>query len=88
MATHAMSAHIPAASASKPFWQSGHRPTLLAAFLYFDVAFMVWVMLGPLAPIISKELGLSPAQKGFMVALPVLGHATWHLYRRLVDAGT
>lgn len=23
-------------------------PTLLAAFLYFDLAFMVWVILGPL----------------------------------------
>lgn len=84
MATHAMSAHIPAASASKPFWQSGHRPTLLAAFLYFDVAFMVWVMLGPLAPIISKELGLSPAQKGFMVALPTLSGAVLRLVNGLL----
>ena len=30
------------------FWQSGHTPTLIAAFLYFDVSFMVWLMLGPL----------------------------------------
>ena len=28
----------------------GHTPTLLAAFLYFDFSFMVWTMLGPLAP--------------------------------------
>lgn len=27
-----------------------------------------------------------PAFLGFLVALPVLGHATWHLYRRLVAA--
>lgn len=46
------------------FWNAGHRPTLIAAFLYFDLAFMVWVLLGPLAPIISKDLGLSPAQRG------------------------
>ena len=59
----------------KSFWQAGHRPTLFAAFLYFDVAFMVWVMLGPLAPIISKELGLDPAQKGLMVAIPTLAGA-------------
>jgi len=62
-------------SNSTGFWQAGHRPTLLAAFLYFDVAFMVWVMLGPLAPIISKDLGLDPAQKGLMVAVPTLAGA-------------
>jgi NNP family nitrate/nitrite transporter-like MFS transporter len=28
------------------FWKSGHRPTLIMAFLYFDVAFMVWNLLG------------------------------------------
>ena len=33
---------------NKSFWSAGHRPTLLAAFLYFDLSFMVWVMLGPL----------------------------------------
>lgn len=63
----------------KSFWDSGHRPTLLAAFLYFDLAFMVWVMLGPLAPIISTELGLSPAQKGLMVAVPTLAGAVLRL---------
>ncbi len=54
------------------FWSSGHTPTLIAAFLYFDLAFMVWVILGPLAPEISKTLGLTPAQKGLMVAVPTL----------------
>ncbi len=68
---------MPAAEADRDgsFWNAGHRPTLLAAFLYFDVAFMVWVMLGPLAPIISKDLGLDPAQKGLMVAIPTLAGA-------------
>ena len=37
---------------NKGFWSAGHRPTLFAAFLYFDLAFMVWVLLGPLAPMI------------------------------------
>ncbi len=69
---------------SKPFWQSGHRPTLIASFLYFDIAFMVWVMLGPLAPIISKELGLTPAQKGMMVALPTLAGAVLRLVNGLL----
>lgn len=63
----------------KSFWQSGHRPTLIMAFLYFDIAFMVWNMLGPLAPIISTDLGLSPAQKGFMVAVPTLAGAVLRL---------
>ena len=57
------------------FWTAGHLPTLIAAFLYFDLAFMVWVMLGPLAPDISKSLGLTPAQKGLMVAVPTLAGA-------------
>ena len=54
------------------FWRSGHRPTLIAAFLYFDLAFMVWVILGPLAPDIAAALSLSPAQRGLMVATPTL----------------
>jgi NNP family nitrate/nitrite transporter-like MFS transporter len=57
------------------FWKTGHTPTLLAAFLYFDLSFMVWVILGPLAVQISKDLGLTPAQKGLMVATPLLAGA-------------
>ncbi|MEY2926760.1 MAG: hypothetical protein RL367_1237 [Pseudomonadota bacterium] len=69
---------------TKTFWQSGHRPTLIAAFLYFDLAFMVWVLLGPLAPIISKEMGLTPAQKGLMVAVPTLAGAVLRLVNGLL----
>jgi NNP family nitrate/nitrite transporter-like MFS transporter len=54
------------------FWRIGHKPTLIAAFLYFDLAFMVWVLLGPLAPDIAKTLALTPAEKGLMVATPTL----------------
>ncbi|WP_242129369.1 nitrate/nitrite transporter [Sphingobium sp. Sx8-8] len=57
------------------FWKAGHTPTLIAAFLYFDLAFMVWVLLGPLAPSISKALALTPAEKGLMVAVPTLAGA-------------
>ena len=60
---------------SSGFWQAGHRPTLFAAFLYFDLSFMVWVMLGPLGVQIANDLGLTPAQKGLMVATPVLSGA-------------
>jgi len=66
------------------FWNAGHRPTLIAAFLYFDLAFMVWVLLGPLAPIISKDLGLSPAQKGLMVAVPTLAGAVLRIVNGLL----
>ena len=68
----------------KSVWQSGHRPTVFAAFLYFDLAFMVWVILGPLAPIISDELGLSAAQKGLMVAVPTLAGAILRLVNGLL----
>lgn len=57
------------------FWKAGHTPTLLASFFYFDLSFMVWVLLGPLAVQISKDLGLSAAQKGLMVATPLLAGA-------------
>ncbi|MEO5861543.1 MAG: nitrate/nitrite transporter [Burkholderiales bacterium] len=57
------------------FWKAGHPPTLLAAFLYFDLSFMVWVVLGPLGVQIANDLGLDAAQKGLMVATPVLAGA-------------
>ncbi|HYC95147.1 MAG TPA: nitrate/nitrite transporter [Sphingomicrobium sp.] len=61
------------------FLKAGHTPTLIAAFLYFDLAFMVWVILGPLAPLISKDLGLNAAEKGLMVATPTLAGALLRL---------
>ena len=64
---------------NKSFWKAGHRPTLLAAFLYFDLSFMVWVMLGPLGVQIANDLGLNAAQKGLMVATPVLAGALLRL---------
>jgi NNP family nitrate/nitrite transporter-like MFS transporter len=66
------------------FWKSGHTPTLLAAFLYFDVSFMVWVILGPLAPVIAPQLGLDPAQKGLMVAVPTLAGAVLRVVNGLL----
>jgi len=51
---------------------SGHPPTLFSAFLYFDVSFMIWVMLGALGVFISQDFGLTPAQKGLVVAIPIL----------------
>jgi NNP family nitrate/nitrite transporter-like MFS transporter len=59
----------------KGFLSVGHVPTLFASFFYFDMSFMVWVLLGPLGVQIAKDLDLSPAEKGFMVAVPVLSGA-------------
>lgn len=67
------------APARDSFWTAGHRPTLVAAFLYFDLAFMVWVILGPLAPDIARDLALSPAERGLMVATPTLAGALLRL---------
>jgi NNP family nitrate/nitrite transporter-like MFS transporter len=35
--------------------RSGHWPSLLAAFLHFDVSFMVWIILGALGPYIAAD---------------------------------
>jgi len=55
------------------FRKAGHPPTLLASFLYFDISFMVWVILGPLGPFIGEAYKLSATQKGFLTAIPLLG---------------
>jgi len=57
------------------FLKSGHLPTLISCFLYFDLSFAVWVLLGPLAVLIAPDLGLNAGQKGLMVAVPVLAGA-------------
>src|SRR5437879_234465 len=57
----------------RDFVRSGHWPTLACAFLYFDISFMVWVLVGALALSIADNFGLDSAQKGFVVAVPLLG---------------
>ncbi|WP_372662761.1 nitrate/nitrite transporter [Cohnella sp.] len=59
--------------AGKGFMQAGHKPSLFSSFLYFDVSFMVWVLLGPLAVIIMGDFDMTASQKANLVALPVLG---------------
>lgn len=53
----------------------GHLPTLIASFLHFDLSFMLWVLLGALGIYIAESLGLRPAEKGLMVAIPILSGA-------------
>jgi len=57
----------------KTFLRAGHFPTLMSAFLYFDVSFMIWVLLGALGAVVADEFKLTPAQKGLMVSVPLLG---------------
>jgi MFS transporter, NNP family, nitrate/nitrite transporter len=59
--------------------KSGHAPSLFASFLYFDVSFMIWVILGALGVYITKDFGLSPSQKGMIVAIPILGGSFFRL---------
>ncbi|MFJ6204386.1 nitrate/nitrite transporter [Bacillus pumilus] len=51
---------------------SGHPKTLLSSFLYFDVSFMIWVLLGALGAFITQDFALSTAEKGMIVAIPIL----------------
>jgi NNP family nitrate/nitrite transporter-like MFS transporter len=63
----------------REFRRIGHWPSLLCAFLYFDISFMVWMLVGAMATVIAKEFGLSHAQKGLLVAVPPLGGALLRL---------
>jgi len=58
---------------------SGHWPTLLTAFLYFDFSFMVWTLLGALGVQIGEALQLNDGQRGLMVAVPILSGAILRL---------
>ena len=61
------------------FRSSGHGPTLVASLVHFDISFMVWVLLGALGAYVGSDLGLTPAQKGLMVAVPPLGGSVFRL---------
>lgn len=58
----------------------GHTPTLIMAFLYFDMSFMVWTMLGPLSTEIAEALALTghimtAGEKATLLSLPILSGA-------------
>ncbi|MDH6165657.1 NNP family nitrate/nitrite transporter-like MFS transporter [Variovorax boronicumulans] len=55
--------------------QSGHSPTLFAAFLYFSFSCCIWVLNGAMAPFIGETFELSPAQKGLMLSVPIIAGA-------------
>ena len=58
----------------------GHTPTLFMAFLYFDMSFMVWTMLGPLSTEIAEALAvtgyiMTASEKATLLSLPILSGA-------------
>jgi NNP family nitrate/nitrite transporter-like MFS transporter len=57
------------------FRRAGHTPSLIAALLHFDVSFAIWVILGSLGAYIAEDLGLTAAEKGVLVAIPLLSAA-------------
>ena len=61
------------------FLRAGHAPTMFCAFLYFDISFMVWVLIGALAPSIKEQFRLDDFENGFLIALPILGGALLRL---------
>lgn len=69
---------------AKSFLKSGHLPSLISAFLYFDVSFMVWVVLGPLGVQIAKDLHLNAGEKGLMVATPIIAGAVLRIINGLL----
>lgn len=59
--------------------RSGHWPTLLGAWLHFEVSFMVWLLIGAMGIAISEEFSLSASQKGLLVGIPLLGGALFRI---------
>lgn len=62
-------------SSFKTFLQSGHGPTLFASFLYFAFSCCIWVLNGAMAPFITEEFNLTPAEKGLMLSIPIFAGA-------------
>lgn len=59
----------------RDFLKSGHTPTLFAAFFYLMFSFVIWVMNGAMAPFISEQFQLTPAQKGMLLSIPIVAGA-------------
>jgi len=63
----------------KDFRSAGNGRVLFSAFLYFDVSFMVWVLLGALGTFVAEDLKLSAAEKGLIIAVPLLAGSAFRL---------
>ena len=58
----------------------GHAPTLFAAFIYFDMSFMIWMILGPISSEIIDSFAaagfiMTMGQKSTLLSLPILSGA-------------
>lgn len=63
----------------REFAKSGHLPTVFSSFLYFDMSFMIWVLLGALGTFVASDFQLTPAQKGLLVAVPTLAGSVFRI---------
>ncbi len=68
--------------------RSGHWPSLLAAWIHFEVSFMAWMLVGALGIFIAGDFGLSATEKGFMVAVPLLGGSLFRVALGVVSDRT
>jgi NNP family nitrate/nitrite transporter-like MFS transporter len=48
---------------------------LFCAFMYFDISFMIWVLMSPLVGFIVPQLNLDHSQRGYLLAVAPLGGA-------------
>ena len=58
----------------------GHTPTLFSAFIYFDMSFMIWMILGPISSEIVESFAaqgfvMTTGQKATLLSLPILSGA-------------
>lgn len=53
------------------FLTDNNQKTLISAFIYSDMSFMVWVLMGPLVVFIAQDLALSQAQQYTLVVIPL-----------------
>jgi NNP family nitrate/nitrite transporter-like MFS transporter len=63
----------------REFGRVGNGRVLFSSFLYFDVSFMVWVLLGALGSFIADDLGLNATEKGLITAVPLLAGSGFRL---------
>lgn len=59
--------------------RSGHWPSLLGAWLHFEISFMVWLLVGALGVLIAADFQLTATEKGLLVAAPLLSGALLRL---------
>ncbi len=59
--------------------KSGHAPSLFSAFLYFDISFMIWVLLGALGAYLTADFNLTAGQVGLIVAIPILAGSVFRI---------